>query len=253
MDRRILILGTITVLTVICASIYVNYVLLDNITDFEIYIKWIPAFLFAMQSGLYILNHQIKRNKLQANFCLFLFFGFIMCMIGDLFLIFKMEVMYIFGMAFFMMSYLFFGTSRITSINNTFVCINHKIKISIGIVIIFSCLIAFLVYIIDLSLNSQTFNSIPMIVAICIYSLFIGYSVTANYIYLVINVSRSALLSFVGVVLFALSDGIIILHDVQYTNVYVESIGMIVYWTGLNILSWSVHTTQEYLPLNGEI
>jgi uncharacterized membrane protein YhhN len=172
-------------------------------------------------------------------------------MTGDIFLIFGNEFTYMAGMLCFLIGYVLFGVSRIYDIKK-YVCSHHKWKIILGILVLLLAQCLFVPYLIISALFNKTFGNIPMIIAICVYSSFIIFSIFCNYISLIVFQHKSVVFSFVGVLLFGISDCLVILHDIKFTNVYLEACALTVYWTGLTILSWSVYPikNQIYMPIN---
>jgi len=217
--------------------------LIDGHTILIYYLKWVPTVILAVQSVCFYTWHK-QVNYPYDKFCLFLALGFIFCAGGDICLIFPGSIMYICGMIMFMAAYFVFGLARMIKINKQ--AIKHYTgQIMLGIFLICSTHITFVPVIIVLAFVDRNIN-VEMIVAICVYSMFINFAITCNYIYLTTKRNFSSLASFLGVLIFAISDCVLIVHDIEYNNKYLETTALTLYWLGMMIIGWSVYYVRTY-------
>lgn len=218
--------------------LYIKYVLLDNAWP-EIYIKWIPATLLLLQTGYFLAINRLFINQNKNSYHKYLMFGYIACIVGDILLIDHEKITYMFGMLAFFFSYLFFGLGRITNVPYHMRYIKREIMV--GVILLLIVELCYMTFIISSALNNNDYNDFYTIFAICVYSFVIMFCIFSNYVYLVMQQDLSACFSLIGVILFAVSDCIIIMHDIRFQIIYLEIIGMILYWLGLIVLGCSVY------------
>jgi uncharacterized membrane protein YhhN len=253
MDNKIFLL-IILFLIIVHTFIYVKFVVYDENNNIEFYIKWIPVFLLCTQTIILACYYKCKHNdKKMYKYCLFLLVAYIFCAIGDILLIFNIKTFFMIGMIMFMFSHFVFGFGRFYNIKK-YAFSDNKFKNILGIIIVTIIQLCYVPYVIMETLQNEKFNSILIIVAICVYSCFINFSVTSNYIYLISFGTLRAWFSFIGVLIFSTSDCILILNDIKYCNKYLEIIVLLLYWYGLTLISWAAYQSKEinYIILNNE-
>ena len=185
---------------------------------------------------------------LSMLYCLWVSLGFLFCIFGDILLIMDNQILFLVSMIFFLFAYICFSCMRTGIIKTYYYHRLHFFGTVIGLVIIFIVLSFFLAYIVR-NFPKVNIYDISMIVAICIYSLIVAISISSNYIALLVNKSWSTLFSFIGVLLFGLSDSLVILNYIKYHSTLLESCAMILYWMSLTILSWSVYQKDKPVPV----
>ena len=57
---------------------------------------------------------------------------------------------------------------------------------------------------------------------------------------IILNKSLSSSLSFIGIILFGISDCLFILNYIKYSNLILEIIVLSFYWLGLTFIGWSI-------------
>jgi uncharacterized membrane protein YhhN len=253
MDFIIFLLIIISFLVIVTTSMYIKFVTYDENNYIAYFIKWIPVFFLCIQTTIMACYYKCKHNdKYLHRYCLFLIIAYIFCIMGDILLVFNTNIMFMVGMLMFMFSYGLFGLGRIYNIKS-YISYVDKFKIVSGIVIITIVQLCYVPYVVMEALPNENFNGIPLITAICIYSCFINFGVTSNYIYLVSFGTLRAWFSFIGVLMFGVSDCILIIHDIKYPYKYLETLNLILYWGGLTIVCWSTYYSEKigHIILNG--
>ncbi|XWV26380.1 lysoplasmalogenase [Tupanvirus soda lake] len=246
MDKKILILILTTILVVITSVVYIKFVIYDYMVNIKYFVKWIPVLLLIIQTLFFLCYFNIfKRDTNQLNYCFYLIFAYVLCMIGDISLMFDEMVIYMIGMLMFMIAYFLFGLGRIYNIKK-YIYRTSKVKIILGAIFILIAQICYVPYVIYLASSNQKFDSIEIKIAICIYSCFINFSVLCNYIYLITFGTYRAWFSFVGVLIFGISDCVLILHDIKYEYKWIETLAISLYWIGLTIVSWATYKNNQY-------
>jgi len=244
MNRKIFFL-------LIALLIFINtiiYILFSGVDNVKIFIKWIPAFLLFIQTCCLVSYYKIKNDPMTTEYCLILMCAFIFCAGGDSCLIYSQLGIFVMGMILFIIAHALFGISRLKSINKYFRS-EHKCKTIIGVSIISLIGILVLACIAYLAYYNHQYNNIVLMISVIIYSLFAIFSVISNYIYLLIYNNREAWFSFIGILLLAVSDIMMALYIIQYTNIYFDIFGTILYWCALTILGFSTYKNHEYVLL----
>lgn len=237
-------------------AVYIKLVIFAGWTELKIYMKWIPVALLFIQSLISIFIYKKSKDCKTMWYCVYLLLGYALCVAGDLCLIFPQIMMYISGMFFFMMSYFVFGVGRIYIVHHD-IKPRHKYKLLAGVFLLLPPYLLMMFFLLKFVTDNELFSSAGMIIAICIYSIFIIFAVYCNYIYLVVKTNCSSVLSFIGIILFALSDIGVILHDVKFNYVGVEAANMILYWLGLIMILCSIYNKDldnyDYQEINTDV
>lgn len=245
LNSRICVLIITGMLIVINSYFYiVSYIYEENI-KVAYGTKWIPPFLLFLQT-MYFYWHN-TRNRC---FKMMISIAYLLCMIGDIILISDKTILFMIGMFVFLLSYLMFGLGRVRYLDNFK---DNLIKKLLGIIVmsIVQCLA--LVFIFNLLSNNTEFNNIYFKIAVVVYTSFINFAVSCNYVYLIKYTKWQSLASLVGLSIFALSDGALILYVLKYnTNKMLQTAVILLYWIGLIITSWSVYKRNiVYTPIAG--
>lgn len=240
MDKRLIIILFFTFFTIISAIIYIKYVICDNNIDLAYYIKWLPAFFLLTQSIIltcyYKYNDYTKYTHYQS---VCLIFAYITCIIGDILLIPNKKITFMTGMFIFFCAYCIFAFRRMYHCGHGLFG-NNIGYIMAGVFIISSSQLCYVFYIITLCQQNNSYDS-TLIIFIFIYSFAINFSISCNYAFLILQKSSSSWFSFIGIILFGISDCILILNDIKYSYIILEIISLSFYWLGLIILSWSIY------------
>lgn len=245
MDKRNLILMINSIIIIIHNILYIKFITYDGNVDYAYYFKWIPSLLLICQTIYF--TFVIDENELYKSYygiCLAI--GYFFCMLGDISLIFPYEIAYLFGMILFIPVHLIIGASRLCSIDyhreN-----NNTVAVISGVLVVTIIQFCYVPYLISLLLQKKDINVEMMIIAIVVYSCFINFSVSVQYIYLVIYQNKLALASFVGMFLFAVSDSFLIYNDMHYQETWLGIVCLLLYWSGLNILGWSIYHKKNWI------
>src|SRR5437588_830216 len=92
-----------SLLILINAIIYIKCVLIDHNDYLQIFIKCIPPMLLSLQTCLFLIVYKYANNKKKMFYCGCLLIGFMLCMFGDICLVFKNQKLYMAGMLLFIM------------------------------------------------------------------------------------------------------------------------------------------------------
>lgn len=233
------LLNILLIITTIFISIteilYVKLVIIDNL-NVEIYMKWIPTFV------LYILCAYStwinRKNSHKKIYSFLLALGYAFCMIGDILIIYKYPTSFVIALIFFMNAYISFGSARILNIyhyrNKEYFCSKLLLSIFIGISII-------------IPINYYLCNSIDnqyVCIATIVYSLSIIYALIITFFHVILKPNMISIFSLVGIIGFMISDIII---DINLKINYIEIIIMLIYWSSINIIAWSLWSKHNHV------
>ena len=228
----------VSTLIVINTVIYCKYVLVDE-DNIKLFIKWIPALLLWIQSFNSAIIYQKQNDRKSVIYASLFGLGYVFCGIGDIILIFPGWSMYISAMILFMIAYLWFGSAQISDIRS-FPNPNKSIGKFIILTIFWLVSLFGLIYLILQIAQNQEYDNIAFIIGVSIYFFAMMYAGILSCIKFLLYQTLVSALSFIGIILFIISDFIMVLHDVRYNLVELEIAVMVLYWMGLTILSWSV-------------
>lgn len=241
MDKKKYIFLIVSLAIFVFAILYSKFVIFapdGGNKDLDMRIKWIPAFLLMAQTLLF-LRWGMERFQDFQN-CILLFLAYILCIIGDVLLACNTNTMYLIGMAMFMVAYILFGSAKLFKINGP-INMEYRFKIYMGalvLIIIEGITIPFVVEVV----SSSDSHGLIFGIAVCVYSLFVLFSIFCNYLNMVVNGgNRESWYSLVGIVMFAFSDCIVILNDMRYDYAILRAFAMFFYWMALTLISWSVY------------
>lgn len=234
MEKKYQILLVTSLIIIVHNVLYLKFVVYDNNKFYEYWFKWIPTMLLMLQTLYFcLLVPENMHYRSATGICLSV--GYFFCMIGDIVLIFPYETTYLVGILLFLSAYLVFGISKTYYIIRYW-SRNYIFPVVVGIGLIFLAQILYVSYLIHLFKNT-----VIMIGAVIVYSFFINFSVSCQYIYLIVNTNSQALVALLGIFMFGTSDCLLIYHDIYYPNIWLEMICLLLYWLGLTILGWSVY------------
>lgn len=248
----------IAIIIAIVAICYINLALVQDKSEFKVATKWIPTTLLFVQSMICLIIFKQQETEptladtsplLPANVyrkrsivhAIYLMVAYALCIIGDVILLFPGTTLYMIGMLFFIGSYLSFGSSRVSGVHDYPRKRKVVLIVAISLAIFTGLLVVNLVGIITLIPSHDQSKNIPFIAGICIYGAVIVYALTMNCTYFLLYRTGTSLFSFIGTVLFMVSDVILIIHDIIGNHLYLEIIAMSCYWLGLTIISWSIY------------
>lgn len=255
-------LVTTNLLIVVVAGLYIKLVLLET-PRFKIYIKWIPAFILFMQS-IYLSYYYRKNNDNKSlKYCILISICFLFCIGGDICLALRQEYMFFLGMLIFMMFYIVFGSVRVVDVykflrnensieeyNVTRLCHNKKLMVLFVIIGLLVSGLGFSYLLIQIIHNDKYDHPIYF-VAISIYFLAMLYASNTHLVMLFVYRDTKYYLAYVGIIVFMVSDFLVMLFDVKYNNVIMESIYMAIYWCSLIVIGASCYAKEIndfYLP-----
>lgn len=245
MNRNYLILFATSITIIIHNIFYTKYVIYEDNITYSYYLKWIPTLLLIVQSiyfNFFVLENVF--HKTLYGICLIIAYFF--CMLGDIILMLPYESAYLAGMVSFLPAYLFTGIPRAYRLNR-YLEKRHISKILVGTILILLVQLTYLPYLIGLVRENDKFNNGLLIGTVIIYSCYIKFSLLCNYMYLVVHPNVQAFFSFIGIILFGISDCLLIFHDIHYPAVWLEILCLVLYWSGLNILGWSIYRKLDLL------
>ena len=226
------------------AIAYCYFGLVEENTNVKFALKCFPAFILAIQSIGGSIYYRNISDESHINYCKYLFFAYILCGFGDFVLLLSGKYALISGLSIFCIVYVLFGSSRINNIlaprlNGYPNCAAFTMSLYI-LFALFGLLIA-LYYILD----NKSYCNIYFISGVIIYFSAMLYAGSIYLTYYILNRKIGSFFAFAGITLFMLSDFLIILHDVKYTIVYIEIAIMLLYWTGITMISWSIYRKEE--------
>lgn len=216
--------------------VYIKLVIFDEQSYLKIYLKWIPALLLVLQSFYFACLNKIKRDYEQFRISVLSVLGFTTCMIGDIFLIFDQQEMLAIGMLFFIIAYFCFGRK----IKKSYLVYDSckSIITYIGISIIFCFEFTVLPFLLYYSDYNDSYHKWYFIVYIFIYTMIMMISLMINCIYFIQFPGLQEISSLVGVLMFVISDWIIIYRSLMDDNKWLDMLTMIYYWIGITFISY---------------
>jgi len=184
------------------------------------------------------------KNYVFVKYCQYLAIAFIVCAVGDILLIYNDQKLVI-GIFVYMIAYYVLAWARHQSINFYF-SIKRRAIINFVCWLVFflMCAAAFsyIIYIINESSNFKL-NKTAMTIVISLYASSIVYAGSMHFAYLLLTFNISAFMSFVGVMLFAVSDFLIIYNMVESNTLAINIAVIVIYWLALCLISWSAYSS----------
>lgn len=249
-------------LILVVAVVYIKIAIIDT-PQIKVFIKWIPAFLLFMQA-LYLSIYYWKiSDKKSAKYCAILSICYILCIAGDIFLAQPQNYMFLLGMLVFLLFYVVFGSIRIVEVQQFFRnddalegfnCIRLcKNKMAMALIIILSLAVSGLsfAYLILQVLHNNQYDHPLFIFATTVYFMAMLYASNTHLIVLFVYQRTKYYLAYIGIILFMLSDFMVLLHDLKYNYVAIECIYMGIYWFSLMIIGSTCYFRESvvaYLP-----
>lgn len=247
---------TINISALIVASLYIKFGIIDA-NPIRIYIKWIPAALFLIQSIVLTIYHTRKCDVNASKICAYLIFCYACCISGDIFL--ELDKFYFFlaGMLMFFIFYIFYGTSRVKYIVNfygnwylAYIPFCHPLKIAGLAAWLIINAAAFAYAIIQIQKNN-TYNHPLFLFAVSIYFVAILYATAVHLLNIFVTCNKKNTLALIGIIIFAVSDLLVLLQEVKFVSIITEIVAISLYWFALMIIGWSSYLCEQefyYLP-----
>lgn len=232
--------------------LYFYFGLVQNNIIAIYFFKLLPALALAIQTLCAYVYYKNRFNEAGQGYCRILFLVYIFCLFGDYILIYGNINAFIGGMMTFALVYILLTISVASDISKyepfkygypkTIV-----LPVAMNLVLTMSGLAAAL-YIID---DNIKFGEIFLFVGVVIYVLIMAFTSSIHLIHYIIKRGFPAFFSLAGIYLFMLSDFLIILHDMKYPILPLEFAIMLLYWSGIAIISWSVYQKEiSYISID---
>ncbi|MEM3061967.1 MAG: lysoplasmalogenase family protein [Nitrososphaerota archaeon] len=257
------------VLIVVSAACYIKLALIDE-NKIEFFTKWIPCALLSLHSGGWTIIYRLRLETNMLIFSLLCTMANIFCLVGDIILIIPDGTPFLVGMMVFLIAYILFGSARINDILaylKLYVCSRYLeggrkiifLKLALPLTLIFAAGIVGLVYSLVLMVGGNVFYGRTLVFPSIIYFLGMMYAVSTHLANLFFYKKISSAISFVGILFLVVSDFLIILHDFRYNELHLEILVMVIYWSGLVMINWSVGEKDEndihiiYRPFSNDL
>jgi len=257
MTARIISLIITGIILLVLSIAYIKYVILDDyIYPFRVYVKWIPAAVLLLSTGLtglYLIKCEISnlsiRIKSHIKFYVILLWVYACCITGDILLCLG-STYYLGGMVSFMIGYILISILHLT---HSYPNLNllHTKKLLVGcwiIAVITMTVVAFIIKT-DSEINHK-FDSIADVIGIIVYATVIAsteicclaYYLTSHRTHRLArwHVNLGAILLITGVSLFIISDIMVIFNDITVRSKFIEIADMMLYWLSLYLIYGSV-------------
>lgn len=237
MDKKFLFIF-ISFINLLLTVLYINDVIINESNN-AIYIKWIPVSLLFFQTLIFTVYYYMKDYDI--TYMVYLLIGYLFCISGDILLIY--DEYFFYGMITFGISYLLFGLGRINKILNVKIEKSFKLLSGILLIIFAEIVQIILAFVLFIYKKDNYAEAIPMV----IYSLFIMFSLIMHYIYLITNRNKYALLSLIGLIIFNISDLMVVIQYIELIDSKIfHSIEIALYWIGLTLISYSIENRLKY-------
>lgn len=244
LNINILTIGVVTVSTLIIlvnSILYSKLILFDGKNKLQIYLKWINPFILFLQCLYFYFINRSLQVKLMTKTTGLYAISLIFCMFGDIFIIYQNTVCLIIAMTFFGISYIILSIDKFDIIETQTGTVKNFFAF-MGLIIIYLGNIAPLSFVCFFSISNGKITNIFVVLYTCFYIIIMTNTLGNNFIYAINNFNIRWILSFIGILLFVLSDWMIIFGIYIESNTVVESLPILIYWLGISCISWSCIT-----------